>query len=277
MKYIFKVAAKEFRDDFRNLWTLVITALFAALALAIAYFGAVTAGHIGFASLGATVASLTTLASFVIPLIGLLIAYDTIAGEQERGTLILLLSYPLSRAQLITGKFVGHTGALATAAVLGFGLAFALIEAISPVARSPAAWKIIAIFIFTSVLLSASFSGMACMISVVARDKSRAAGLSLLTWFVFVVLFDLTLLGVLVATGGNPAERALFPYLLLLNPVDVFRLINLQGLESGDGGNIFMAMTGAHLYHPALLYTALVVWAAGLFLVALTIFRRHEV
>ena len=213
----------------------------------------------------------------MIPLIGLLIAYDTIAGEQERGTLILLLSYPLSRAQLITGKFLGHTGALTTAAVLGFGLAFALIEVVSPAARSPAAWRVIAVFIFTTVLLGASFAGMACAISVVARDKSRAAGLSLLTWFIFVVLFDLTLLGVLVATGGNPVERAVFPYLLLLNPVDVFRLINLQGLESGDGGNIFLAMTGAHLYHPALLYIAMGVWSACLFMVSLMMFRRHEV
>lgn len=272
---ILTVATKEFRDDFRNRWTIAITVLFAVLALGIAYFGAATSGGIGFASLETTLASLTTLGAFVIPLIGLLIAYDSIVGEHDRGILILLLSYPLSRTQLITGKFVGHTGALVVAAVLGFGLAFAAIEVMSPVARAPAALSVIPLFILTSALLGASFAGMACMISVIVTDRSRAGGLSLLTWFVFVVVFDLVLLSVLVATRGNGLEQALFPYLLLLNPVDVFRLINLQMLGAG-GGDIFMSMTAVHAYHPAVLYAALVAWATVPFAVALLIFRRQE-
>lgn len=276
MNDILTVAAKEFRDDVRNRWTVAVTVLFAVLALGIAYFGAATSGGIGFASLAATIASLATLAAFVIPLIGLLIAYDSIVGEHDRGTLVLLLSYPLSRVQLITGKFIGHTGALIAAAVVGFGLAFGVIEAMSPAARAPAAWSVIALFIASAGLLGASFAGIACVISVTVRDRSRAGGLSLLAWFAFVIVFDLVLLSVLVATHGNAIERAVLPYLLLLNPVDVFRLVNLQAL-GGGADDVLMSMTAVHAYHPAVLFAALLAWATGPFAAALMIFRRQEV
>lgn len=276
MRNILLVARKEFRDDFRSRWTLAITVIFAALALGIAYFGAVASGRVGFASFDATVASLTTLAAFVIPLIGLLIAHDTLVGELEGGTLLLLLSYPLSRAQLATGKLLGHGGAVAAGTLTGFGSALALLQVLSPEARGPASWTAIALFLSSACLLGLGFIGLACLISALAREKARAAGLALLSWFVFVVLFDLVLLGVLVMSGGNAFEREVFPYLLLLDPIDVFRLINLLGLGAGGGNTFFLAMTAAHAYPTSLLYAMLLAWTALPFGLALWVFRKRE-
>jgi ABC-type Na+ efflux pump permease subunit len=39
--------------------------------------------------------------------IALLISHDAIVGEMERGTMLLLLSYPVGRWQVLIGKFVG--------------------------------------------------------------------------------------------------------------------------------------------------------------------------
>lgn len=277
MQKVLIVAGKEFRDDFRNRWTLAITFLFAALALGIAYFGAVTSGHVGFTSFDATIASLTTLAAFVIPLISLLIAYDTIVGERDSGTLLLLLSYPITRIQLATGKFLGHSAVLAVATIVGFGVAVGLIQIMTPQSRAFVAWESIVNFMVSASLLGASFVGMACLISVLTRDKSRAAGLALLTWFVLVILFDLVLLAVLVASGGNEVERAVYPYLLLLNPIDLFRLVNLINLGGGAGNDVFLAMAGHHTYHSGLLYSALIAWAAAPFAITLLAFRKQEV
>lgn len=270
------VAGKEFRDDMRNHWTLAITAIFAVLALAIAYFGAVTAGHVGFTSFDATMASLTTLAAFVIPLIALLIAHDAIVGERDSGTLPLLLSYPLSRLELAAGKFLGHSGVLAVAILAGFGTAAVAILAANPETRSLASLGSIVTFIASASLLGASFVGLACLISVLVREKARAAGFALLSWLMLVILFDLLLLAVLVISGGNAVEQAVYPYLLLLNPIDVFRLINLVGLGNNGGNGIFMAMTAAHAYHPWVLYGALAAWAGMPFAGAVLVFRRQE-
>jgi Cu-processing system permease protein len=45
-------------------------------------------------------------------------------------------------------------------------------------------------------------------------------------WFFFVLVFDLLLLGALVSTSGHYGAD-IFAYLLLLNPTDVFRIINI--------------------------------------------------
>lgn len=277
MHTVMMVARKEFRDAVRNRWALAVMLLFAVLALAMAYFGATASGKLGFYSFDATIASLTTLAAFVVPLIALLIAYDTVVGERSSGTLPLLLSYPLSRSQLLTGKFVGYSSVLATTTVAGFGLSVALIQILTPEARSLVAWVDIGRFMASASLLGASFVGVACTLSVLTHDKARAAGLALLTWFVLVVLFDLLFLAVLVASGGNPVERAVYPYLLLLNPIDVFRLVNLTALGKGGGNGVFLGMTAAHAYRPWLPWAALAVWSVLPFIGALYAFRKQEV
>jgi nitrous oxide reductase accessory protein NosL len=71
---------------------------------------------------------------------------------------------------------------------------------------------------------------MAVLLSVLARDRTRASGLAIATWFFFVLVFDLLLLGVLVATGGSFGGEAI-AYLLLLNPADVFRILNVFSLD----------------------------------------------
>ncbi|WHZ18077.1 MAG: Nitrous oxide reductase maturation transmembrane protein NosY [Rhodanobacteraceae bacterium] len=277
MSAVLTVAWKEFRDDFRNRWTVALAVLFALLALGIAWFGAAAAGRIGFTSFDATLASLTTLGAFVIPLIGLLIAYDTIVGERDDGTLLLMLSYPLARGQLVSGKFLGHCAALAAATFAGFVLAVAIMQWLQASAQTLQAWLYIGRFILSASLLGASFVGLACLISVTTTSKSRAAGLALIGWLVSVVLFDLALLALLVVSGGNAIERAVYPYLLLLNPVDVFRLVNLATLGGGAGDELLTGMTAGHAYPPALLYAVLLAWAVLPFAWAALAFRGKEV
>lgn len=276
MHPIIAVAGKEFRDDLRNRWVLALTILFAVLALGLAYFGSATVGRLGFQSFNATLSSLTTLAAFVVPLIGLLIAYDTVVGERDKGTLLLLLSYPVSRGELLIGKFLGHSTVLLVATLVGFGIAVGVIQALTPAARSLAAWIDIAGFIGSSALLGACFAGAAAVVSVLTRDKSRAAGLALLAWFVLVILFDLLLLALLVASGGNGLEQAVYPYLMLCNPIDVFRLVNLTALGGGSGNEVFLGMTAAHHYSLPLLYGTLIAWTLAPFGLALFLFRRQE-
>ena len=85
MNTVLIVAHKEFRDGLRNRWAFAITVIFALFALGLAYFGAAASGQVGFTSLATTIVSLASLAIFLIPLIALLLAYDSIVGEESRG------------------------------------------------------------------------------------------------------------------------------------------------------------------------------------------------
>jgi Cu-processing system permease protein len=261
MHSVLIIAAKEFRDGLRNRWVLAITLVFGFLAVGLSYFGAAASGTLGFTSLATTVVSLASLAIFLIPLIALLLSYDSIVGEEESGTLLLLLTYPVTPAQLLIGKFTGHAAILAASTLLGFGGAGVLIASLSGQLASLELWQAFAFFILSATLLGWCFVAMAQLISVLVGEKSRAAGLALITWFWFVLVFDLLLLGILVMGEGRTGGQWL-SWLLLLNPTDVFRIANLAGFEAvRDYTGLAAIATGA-LFRPYTLAAVLVAWTA---------------
>ncbi len=275
MNTIWHIAQKEFRDGLRNRWTLAITLVFALLSLGITWFGAAASGHIGFTSIPATIASLTSLASFLIPLIALLVAYDAIVGEDEGGTLLLLLAYPLSRGQLLFGKFCGHAMILGLAALAGFGSAAIAIglfaEGVDLIDMSVA----FARFALSSMLLGWVFLAMGYIASAKVTEKSRAAGMALAFWFLFVLLFDLSLLAFLSISQGRLSPDTL-PWLLILNPTDIYRLINLTALE-GFGGISGVLALGADLPIGGGLWWVLIGWIAAPLIIARWLFSRRTV
>ena len=241
MKQIFNIARKELSDGLRNRWMLAISLLFAVLAVGIAWFGAAASGQVGFTSIPATIASLASLATFLMPLIALLLAYDAIVGEEEGGTLMLLLTYPLTRSQLLLGKFLGHGMILGLATLIGFGSAALAIAVLVPDVAIGLLVSSFGRFILSSTLLGLVFLAFAYVLSSKASEKSTAAGLALGVWFLFVLVFDLALLTILVVSEGKVSPE-LLPWLLLLNPADVYRLINLAGFEAGAQGLGVMAL-----------------------------------
>jgi len=274
MNPIQTMARKEFCDGLRNRWLLAISLLFAVLAIGIAWLGAAASGQLGFTSVPATVASLSSLATFLMPLIALLLAYDAIVGEDESGTLLLLLTYPLGRGQLLLGKFVGHGLILALATFIGFGCAMlAIALLVDDVELSLLLWAF-GRFMVSSTLLGWVFLGLAYVLSCLSAEKSTAAGLALGVWFFFVLVFDLALLALLVLSEGrfNPQ---LLPWLLLFNPTDVYRLINLSGFDSATHGAAVLTLGSDLPVSAPELWMCLVVWMVVPLWLAYRLFQRR--
>ncbi|WP_460112499.1 ABC transporter permease [Pseudomonas sp. H3_D04] len=274
MNAVWNMARKEFSDGLRNRWLLAISVLFAVLAIGIAWLGAAASGQLGFTSVPATIASLASLATFLMPLIALLLAYDAIVGEDESGTLLLLLTYPLGRGQILLGKFVGHGLILALATLIGFGCAMlAIAVLVDNVELSLLFWAF-GRFMASSTLLGWGFLGLAYVLSSASAEKSTAAGLALGVWFFFVLVFDLALLALLVLSEGQFNPKVL-PWLLLLNPADIYRLINLSGFEPG-AGNTGVLTLGSDLPMPgSMLWLCLSLWVAVPLGSAWLLFRRR--
>jgi len=267
MNPIWNMARKEFSDGMRNRWILAISLLFAVLAVGITWFGAAASGQVGFTSIPATIASLASLATFLMPLIALMLAYDAVVGEEEGGTLMLLLTYPLSRGQLLTGKFVGHGCILGLATLIGFGSAAIAIALWVPDVSLATLIYYFGRFIVSSVLLGLVFLAFAYVLSSHATEKSTAGGLALGVWFLFVLVFDLALLTILVVTEGRISPE-LLPWLLLLNPTDIYRLINLGGFEAGGQGMGVMALAADLPVGAAMLWACLTGWVVAILLLA---------
>ncbi|HSH47213.1 MAG TPA: ABC transporter permease subunit [Halomonas sp.] len=276
MRNLTIVAGKEFRDGLRNRWVLAITLVFGLLAIGLAYFGAAASGQVGFTRVSTTIVSLSSLAVFLIPLIALMLAYDSIVGEDEQGTLLLLLTYPISRIEILAGKFLGHAAILGVSTLVGFGVAGAVIATFSSGAPLGEMAAALALFILSAMLLGWAFIGFAYLISISVTEKSKAAGIALVVWFTFVIVYDLALLGLLVGTGGKVGQ-GVFHYLLLLNPTDIFRIINLTFFEAARTQAGLASIGADAAFHPLILIGALVAWVIAPLSLALWIFRRREI
>lgn len=274
MAVLLLIAGKEMRDGLRNRWVVAATLLLAALALGLTFLGgAPTGSGLAASRLAVVVVSLASLTIFLVPLIALLLSYDALVGEVERGTMLLLLAYPVARWQVVWGKLLGHGALLAVATLLGYGAA-AVVLAL-PGEADPAGWGAFALLIGSSILLGAVFLGIGYLASGLAGERGTAAGLAVGAWLVFVLLFDLILLGALAATEGRGISPAAFAWVLMLNPADVFRLLNLSAVAEVERFAGMAAAEGGG-WPPAALGLALLAWVVVPVTLATLAFQRRQ-
>jgi Cu-processing system permease protein len=274
MNNILIVAGKEIQEGLRNRWVLATTLLLAALALTLTFLGSAPTGNVGAGALDVVIVSLSSLTIFLVPLIALLISHDAIVGEMERGTMLLLLSYPVGRWQVILGKFAGHLAILSFATLLGYGAAAAVLAA-TGVAIDAASWTAFVSMVLSSVLLGAVFIAIGYLVSSLVGERGTAGGIAIGIWLLFVLIYDLALLGMLVVDQGRTIDSGILNALLLFNPTDAYRLLNLGsesvGALSGMGGvaeNVALS--------PAILIAALAAWVLAPLGAAAMVFSRKE-
>ena len=230
MNTIMVIALKEIRDGIRNRWVVGSILLLTVLALSLLLLGSAPGGAIKADPLAVTVVSLSSLTVYLLPLIALTLSFDALIGEFERGTMLLLLTYPVKRWQIIVGKFLAHMAILAAAVLVGYGLTGAALGLTGEVERS----GIVAYLgmMGSSLLLGAVFIGLGYLVSMLARERATAIAYAIGVWLVFVVLYDLMLLGIVIADESHNLKQQLFSILLLASPTDVYRILNLTGTDA---------------------------------------------
>lgn len=275
MRNILVVARKEIQEGLRNRWVLATTLLLAGLALSLTFLGSAPTGTVGVRALDVVIVSLSSLTIFLLPLIALLISHDAIVGEMERGTMLLLLSYPVARWQVLLGKFVGHLSILAFATLLGYGAAGGALAATGAEIESES-WRAFGSMIGSSILLGAAFIAVGYLVSALVRERGTAGGIAVGVWLVFVLIYDMALLGWLVVDQGQILSGSLLNALLLLNPADAYRLFNLTG---SAGVSAFSGMAGvaqSATLSPTVLLAALAAWTLVPLGLAAVAFSRRE-
>ncbi len=274
MKNVLIVARKEIQEGLRNRWVLATTLLLAALALTLTFLGSAPTGNVGAGALDVVIVSLSSLTIFLVPLIALLISHDAIVGEMERGTMLLLLSYPIGRGQVVMGKFIGHLAILSFATLLGYGAAAVALAVTGTVIDAASLWAF-ASMVLSSILLGAVFVAIGYLISALVAERGTAGGIAIGVWLLCVLIYDMALLGLLVVDQGKTVSGSVLNALLLANPTDAYRLLNLgsgtAGALSGMGGVGDNAELG-----PAALVTALVAWTLVPLTAAAMVFSRRE-
>lgn len=263
------IAHKEVADKLKSRWVIVIGAGFALFTVVISYFGSATGGITGFQRLDATIASLTSLVIYFIPILALTLGGGIIADERERGTLELFLSAPISVGEFIFGKFAGLSVSLAASTLLGFGIAGIILL----VKTGTLAVGGYLLFIMHSILLGVVFLSASFLLSVIFYERSRVIALTVFLWLLFTILYDLGLIGILIITKGAISANILGA-LLLLNPVDIYRILNFISIGESK---VFLGLAAVEFpgyMNQPLLWGIIVLWAVIPLIVSYYFFKR---
>ena len=118
MRRIRIVAREEYRRALETRWLFGFAALFAVFVLGLSYFGLAQSREVGFQGFARVTLSLLNLVLFMVPLTGLTLGVTSITGGGE--SLALLLAQPVTRGEVMAGKFLGLAAALGVAQALGF-------------------------------------------------------------------------------------------------------------------------------------------------------------
>ncbi|WP_068083749.1 ABC transporter permease [Polycladidibacter stylochi] len=272
MRAILAIAASEFRISRRNNLLRASVVIMVLFSCALTLLGSGATGTLGVDMLTASSASLATLSVYIVPLIALLLSFDAIAGEVERGTLALVLTYPAPRFSLIIGKLFAHLLSLAVALVLGYGAAIVVTMFMGAV--NVAGLLIMLKLLFGAVLLGAAFLGLGYALSAWSRSAGAAAGYVIGVWLVFVVLYDIGLLaGLMVDASDGIFTKEFFPWLLIANPADAFRLVTLPSGQAAELASGFVTSANAVGLAPLL---SLVIWPVFTLVLAWTAIQRVE-
>lgn len=253
---VFVIAGQEIKVNIRNKWTLIFAVAFGGLALAISYFGLVTAGVVGFQGFTRTAASLLNLVLYVIPIVAL--SMGTLSFTGERGSNELLFSQPVTRGEILVGRILGLFASLVTSTFFGFGLAGLVVASRI---GTEGLWPYMA-FVGLALLLALVFLALGAMVALLTGKKTKALGFSLFVWFFFVLFYDLLVIGVAFIVKEHTANLLVF-LSLFGNPVDMVRVSSLIIL---NGATIFGAAGAALLKFlggPAATYLALLAGLAA--------------
>jgi Cu-processing system permease protein len=268
------IARQELIINIRNRWTLVFAAVFGVLVLAISYFGLVTGGSVGFQGFARTSASLLNMVLYIVPLVALVMG--TLSFTSETSASELLFSQPVTRDEILLGKFLGLFASIFTATLIGFGLAGVVIAA---KAGTEGVWRYPA-FVAFSLLLALIFLSLSAFISTICRRKTKAFGVALFAWFFFVLFYDLLVIGGTFLFKERTANSLIFGS-IFGNPVDMVRIASLMTLNGKDifgaGGAALLRLLGGEALSFVVLLIALSLWVIAPLIAAQRLLRQQDI
>lgn len=151
---------------------------------------------------------LTTIVRVVLGLLALLLTFDAVSGERERGTLRLVFANSITRSRVLIGKFLGAFAALLIPLLASLVASALIMSEYGQVTLDSERWMRILGLLGGYVLYLTIMLLVGIHLSLLARSSSAALVYSLVTWLVVVFLIPQSAVAVasVVARGGEPAS-----------------------------------------------------------------------
>ena len=254
------IAAAEFSAAGRLRWIRWFAAAFGLLVVGAAWAAGAISEISGAESFARTTVALVPLTLVLVPLTALLLGVTGQSGEA--GTEAFLFAQPVTRFEVVAGKWAGQTAALSAAIGLGFGAGGLAVAGNAGAAGLPR----FLFFAVVSAVLGGVFLAIAAAIASAVSRRATAVGVAAFAWFFFVLLEDSAALALAGTLVGRTGARILF-LSVLANPAAIARVLTLSIAgtphvlgAAGDAWAFFLGGPGAAA---AIAGGALLLWGAA--------------
>lgn len=161
-----------------------------------------------------TLPSFFVFVSFLGPLLGISLGFDTINSEQNKGTLSRVLAQPVPRDYVINAKFIA---ALIVVSVMFFTLSFLVIgTGLIAIGIPPTAEEFMRIIFYTvlSIIYVSFWLNLSILFSVRFRQSATSALSGIAVWLFFTVFYPLIINLIIKAFEPSKyaAARAVYLY-----------------------------------------------------------------
>jgi ABC-type transport system involved in multi-copper enzyme maturation permease subunit len=140
----------------------------------------------------------------IISVLALLLAYDAVSGERERGTLRLVLSNTTARYQVLMGKLLAGLLVLVVAVTIAFILGLVILLCLPMVNFTGSDWIRIGLMYFATLVFIVTIYNLGLLFSSLARRSALSLVLALFVWIIFLVVIPNA--SVYLATQIRPVE-----------------------------------------------------------------------
>ena len=124
----------------------------------------------------------------LLSFMGILFTFDSISGEQERGTLRLMLANSISRNEVICGKFLSAFFAIAIPFLIGMIVSLSIIHLSEVVQFKGGHWVRLGSIVCVALIYTSIFILLGLLVSSRVKESSTSLAILLLIWTVWVVL-----------------------------------------------------------------------------------------
>jgi len=270
------MAKKEYMDNLRNNWIVILTIIFIILTLVISFVSG--GGSMG--DVDITVLGMLTIATMLIPIIAIILGYNTISGEAETRSLSVVQSCPISRLEVYFGKFIGLGSVLTTSIILGFGISGLVIAATG--ANTDTASYLL--FIFLTILLGLVYLSLSLCFSAILKRRTTSlyAGIALFFW---AMIIGSVIMGIYFAQGGSFSDMIstggmpdwMWSAMMILSPSDMYQTATMLAFDmrSSDMGGMSIGVPA--FITLAKLMVIFIVWIVVPMVTGYLFYRKRDI
>lgn len=210
--------------------------------------------------------SLLNIILLSVPLVSIIFANIYVYNSRE--FIELLVSQPIERSTIWKSLFWGLIISINLAFLVGIGLPVLVFSG-----------NLVGLgIIVVGVFIGSIFTSLAMMGAIMAKDKARGIGLSIMIWLFLALIYDGLILFLMFQFSDYPIEKGMV-FLSAFNPLDLARIQMLLQIDvsamMGYTGAIFKKYFG-NFYGYLVTFVLMFLWVFIPYIVSLQLFKKKD-